>query len=121
MLLSLPSLSTPLPREKPVPEAKPPTKWAKFAAKKGIKPKTREARRNLVYDEATGEWGRKWGYGGANKAAETQWLVEVDPKKEAERKEGTTVRGDSRRDRKERVKRNERRMRKNMREAGRKG
>lgn len=116
VLLTLPPRTTPLPREKPVPAAKPPTKWEQFAARRGIKPKTREQRRNAVYDEATGKWERKWGYKGANKAGENDWLVEVDMKKEAERKEGTSVRGDGRRERKERVKRNERLMRKNQRQ-----
>ncbi|KAJ4145244.1 hypothetical protein LMH87_004099 [Akanthomyces muscarius] len=117
VLLSLPAPSTRLPREKPVPAAKPPTKWERFAAKKGITPKTREQRRNLVYDEATGEWTRKWGYKAANKKGENEWLVEVDPEAEAQRKEGTSIRGDGRRERKERVRRNERKMRKNQRDA----
>ncbi|KAK1769950.1 ribosome biogenesis protein [Phialemonium atrogriseum] len=115
VLLSLPPSTTPLPREKPVPVERAETKWEAFAKKRGIKTKTREQRRNLQHNEATGEWERKWGYKGANKAGENDWLVEVDPKKEAERKEGTTVQGDKRRERKERVKRNERLMRKNMR------
>ncbi|KJZ80584.1 hypothetical protein HIM_00434 [Hirsutella minnesotensis 3608] len=117
VLLTLPPPTTPLPREKPVPEAKPPTKWERFVAKKGIKAKTREQRKNLVFDEDSGEWKRKWGYQAMNKKGEDDWLVEVDPKKEAERKEGTSIRGDGRRERKERIKRNERKMRKNERNA----
>ncbi|KAL7792900.1 ribosomal biogenesis regulatory protein [Trichoderma ceciliae] len=117
VLLTLPQPATRLPREKPVPQPKPPTKWERFAAKKGIKAKTREQRRNLAYDEETGEWKRKWGYQGLNKKGEDEWLVEVDPKKEAERKEGTSIRGDGRRERKEKIKRNERKMRKNERDA----
>lgn len=117
VLLSLPPASTRLPREKPVPEPKPPTRWERFAAKKGIKPKTREQRRNLTFDEQSGEWKRKWGYQGLNKQVENDWVVEVDMKKDAERKEGQSVRGDSRRERRERVRRNERRMRKNDRNA----
>ncbi|EQL01263.1 hypothetical protein G6O67_007160 [Ophiocordyceps sinensis] len=113
VLLSLPAPATPLPREKPVPEVKPPTKWERFAAKKGIKPKTREQRKNLAYDEESGEWKRKWGYKGMNKKGEDDWLVEIDPEKEMKRKEGTSVRGDGRRERMERIKRNERKMRKN--------
>ncbi|KAL7800456.1 ribosomal biogenesis regulatory protein [Trichoderma afarasin] len=117
VLLTLPQPATRLPREKPVPQPKPPTKWERFAAKKGIKAKTREARRNLAYDEESGEWKRKWGYKGLNKKGEDDWLVEVDAKKEAERKEGTSVRGDGRRERKEKIQRNERKMRKNQRDA----
>ncbi|EHK15676.1 uncharacterized protein TRIVIDRAFT_38549 [Trichoderma virens Gv29-8] len=117
VLLTLPQPATRLPREKPVPQPKPPTKWERFAAKKGIKAKTREQRRNLAYDEESGEWKRKWGYKGLNKKGEDDWLVEVDQKKEAERKEGTSIRGDGRRERKERIQRNERKMRKNQRDA----
>lgn len=117
VLLSLPAPATPLPREKPLPPPRAETTWERFAKKRGIKAKTREARKNLRYDDDTGEWVRKWGYKGANKAGENDWLVEVDPKKEAERKEGTTIWGDRRRERKERVKRNERLERKNLRVA----
>ncbi|KAF6841468.1 ribosome biogenesis protein [Colletotrichum musicola] len=117
VLLSLPPPSTPLPREKPVPKAKEPTKWERFAAKRGIKPKTREQRKNVVFDEDSQEWRRKWGYKGMNKKGEDDWCVEVDAEKEMNRAEGTTIRGDKRRERKERIKRNERKMRKNQREA----
>lgn len=71
----------------------------------------------MVYDEATGEWIPKWGYKGANKAGEGDWIVEVDEKKERERKEGTTARGDGRRERVEKVKRNARLQRSNERKA----
>lgn len=112
--LSLPPATTHLPREKPLPTPKPLTKWQKFAAKKGIAPKTREQRRNLVYDEEGGAWRPKWGFGGMNKKGEDDPIVEVDMKKEREAKEGTTVRGAGRRERKEAVRRNERKMRRNM-------
>jgi regulator of ribosome biosynthesis len=75
----------------------------------------------MQYDEATGEWVPKWGYKGANKAGENDWIVEVDEKKERELKgkggEETGVRGVGRRERKERVKRGERLMRANERRA----
>lgn len=117
VLISLPEPVTRLPREKPVPEAKAPTKWERFAAKKGIKPKTREQRRNLAFDDQSGEWRRKWGFGGLNKKGQDDPIVEVDMRAERERKEGTTVRGDSRRERKENLRRNERKQRKNARQA----
>ncbi|KAI1098698.1 ribosomal biogenesis regulatory protein [Jackrogersella minutella] len=96
VLLSLPAPSTPLPREKPLPAAKAPTKWEQFAARKGIKPKTREQRhaKSQRYNEHTGEWERTWGYdkGGAKKrrdegVVQQDWLVEVDEQKEREEKE----------------------------------
>ncbi|OBT48665.1 hypothetical protein VE00_00736 [Pseudogymnoascus sp. WSF 3629] len=115
VLLTLPTPSTHLPREKPLPPPKAETTWERFARKKGIKAKTADVRQKMQYDEATGEWVPKWGYKGANKAGENDWIVEVDMKKERERKEGTTQQGDGRRDRKEKVKRNERLQRANER------
>lgn len=119
VLLSLPPAQTPLPREKPVPAPKAETKWSAFAKRRGIAPKTREQRRNLALDEVTGEYGRKWGYQGANKAGQDEPIVEVafNSKKELERKEGTTIRGDKRREIREKVKRNERKMRNNQRKS----
>jgi regulator of ribosome biosynthesis len=105
---------------KPLPPPKVETTWQKFAAKKGIKAKTAEERKNVRYNAETGEWERKWGYKGANKAGENEWIVEVDEKKERERKEGTERGGDGRRERKEKVRRNERKMRANERKGGKK-
>lgn len=97
----------------PLPPPKAETTWERFAKKKGIKAKTAAQRQKMQYDEATGEWVPKWGYKGANKAGETDWIVEVDMKKERERKEGMEQRNDSRRERVDRVKRQERKQRSN--------
>ncbi|SPN96663.1 related to regulator of ribosome biogenesis [Cephalotrichum gorgonifer] len=115
--LSLPGATTPLPREKPLPTPKAMTKWQKFAAKKGIAPKTREQRRNITFDEESGIWRPKWGHGGLNKKGEDAPIVEVDMKKEREAKEGTSIRAAGRRERKENVRRNERMQRRNERAA----
>ncbi|RAR06037.1 RRS1-domain-containing protein [Stemphylium lycopersici] len=109
--LVLPAPTTALPREKPIPAAKEPTKWERFAAKKGIKKQKRDS--NKVYDEATGEWVPKWGYKGKNKDGENDWLVEVDEKKEKATGEAHDQRADSRKERKERIRRNERKQRAN--------
>ena len=113
--ITLPSPSTPLPREKLIPADKEQTKWERFAAKKGIAPKKRDGK--LVYNEEKGEWVPKYGYKGNNKSGEEDWLVEVDDKAEAM----TGVAGDARREkraeRKERVRRQERRMKANERRA----
>jgi regulator of ribosome biosynthesis len=77
-LFQLPEPTTALPREKPIPKPKPPTKWELFAAKKGIQKKAKDGK--LVFDEATGKWVPKWGYKGKNKELDSQWLVEVDDK-----------------------------------------
>lgn len=128
MLLSLPQRTTLVPRFKPLPTPKPPTKWELFARKKGIGKYgsgsgavDAEKRKRLVYDEAKGEWVPRWGYKGKNKGGENDWLVEVDEKEwkkeEQLNQEGKSIRGEGRRERVERVKRNERKMRANDRKA----
>ncbi|KAI0258491.1 ribosome biogenesis regulatory protein-domain-containing protein [Gloeopeniophorella convolvens] len=87
-LAQLPAPTTQLPRAKPLPKPKPPTKWEKFARAKGIQAQRRERK---VWDDERQEWVARWGWKGANKDAETQWLHEVpanadvdhDPAKEA--------------------------------------
>ncbi|KAH7100540.1 RRS1-domain-containing protein [Auriculariales sp. MPI-PUGE-AT-0066] len=66
--------ATMLPRTKPLPKPKPPTKWERFAATKGIQ-KTRRERK--VFDEERQEWVNRWGKDGKNKDTEEQWLTEV--------------------------------------------
>ena len=73
-LATLPPFTSLLPREKPLPKPKPLTKWEKFARKKGI---TKKRKDRMVYDEERKEWVPRWGYQGANKSLENQWLVEV--------------------------------------------
>ena len=111
MTITLPPTTTPLPREKPVPQDKPLTKWQEFAKKKGITGKEKTGK--MVYDEAKGEWVPKWGYKGKNKDGMDDWLVEVDEKKEAARGEADDARREKRADRKERIRRQERKMRSN--------
>ncbi|KAF8497553.1 ribosome biogenesis regulatory protein-domain-containing protein [Russula emetica] len=84
----LPTPTTQLPRAKPLPKPKPPTKWEKFARAKGIQSQRRDRK---VWDEESQTWVPRWGWKGRNKAEETQWLHEVpanadvdyDPSKEA--------------------------------------
>lgn len=106
VLISLPEPVSELPREKPLPKPKPPTKWELFAAKKGIQKKAKDGK--LVYDEETGKWIPKWGYGGANKKLDDQWLVEVDEEKEKPDSKGDLIdpRTLSRMERKKLVKKN---------------
>ncbi|GAM83444.1 hypothetical protein ANO11243_014320 [Dothideomycetidae sp. 11243] len=113
MSLTLPPPSTPLPREKPVPAAKPLTRWQEFAKKKGITPKQRDGK--LVYDEAKGDWVPKYGYKGKNKDGESDWLVEVDEKKERSTGEAGDARKEKRQERVDRIKRQDRRERANER------
>lgn len=82
--ITLPTPTTLLPREKPIPKEKEKTKWERFAEKKGIKGKRKEGK--LVFDEAKGDWMPKYGYKGKNRDADEDWLVEVDEKAEKEAK-----------------------------------
>lgn len=65
-IATLPPPTTVLPREKPIPKAKPPTKWELFAQRKGIEKRKRS---KLEWDEASGEWRRRYGYKRANDEA----------------------------------------------------
>jgi regulator of ribosome biosynthesis len=48
-----------LPRQRPVPKVKPKTRWEKFMEERGMKKRKRSS---LVFDEASGDWKRRWGY-----------------------------------------------------------
>ena len=73
-LAQLPPPTTQLPRAKPLPKPKPPTKWEQFAKAKGIQ-KTRRDKK--VWDEEKQEWVNRWGWKGKNKEEETQWATPV--------------------------------------------
>ncbi|CAG5895932.1 ribosome biogenesis regulatory protein homolog [Menidia menidia] len=73
IVAKLPEPTTRLPREKPPPKPKPPTKWEQFAKLKGIQKKKKT---NLVWDETAKEWRRRWGYKRANDETK-DWLIEV--------------------------------------------
>jgi len=109
-IVELPAVKMLLPREKPVPKPKDSSKWEKFAAKKGIAPKSKNGK--LVYDEQTQEWVPKWGYKGKNKSEESQWLVEVDDKAAVE-ETNENPRTKQKRARKEGVKKNASKQRQN--------
>ena len=76
--IPLPPPTMQLPREKPLPEGKPTTRWEKFAAKKGIQKKKRS---KMVWDEATQQWAPRYGFGRANSAkdARENWVIEAKP------------------------------------------
>lgn len=114
-LIQLPVPTSELPREKPLPKPKAPTKWEQFAAKKGIKSKERAGK--MIYDEEKGEWMPKWGYKGANKKLDDQWLVEVDDKVKGTEDELVDPRTLNRAERKNLVKKNQRQQKKNMKNA----
>jgi len=130
LTLPPPEPNTHLPRWKPLPKPKEPTKWELFAKAKGIGKyggsakggaTLEEKRRNLVYDETKGEWVKKWGYKGRNQEGGSDWLVELDDKKMTAEEEGRGVRGESKRERMERMRRQERKERNNRRRDGKGG
>ncbi|XP_068588466.1 ribosome biogenesis regulatory protein homolog [Cebidichthys violaceus] len=99
IVTKLPDTVTPLPREKPPPKPKAPTKWEEFAKLKGIQNKKKT---NLVWDENAKDWRRRWGYKRA-KDDTKEWLIEVpetaDPNEDQFAKRATA--------KKERVAKNE--------------
>uniref|UniRef100_A0A8C6TBA1 Ribosome biogenesis regulatory protein n=1 Tax=Neogobius melanostomus TaxID=47308 RepID=A0A8C6TBA1_9GOBI len=73
IVAKMPDPTTPLPRAKPPPKPRPPTKWEQFAKLKGIQKKKKT---NLVWDEKAKEWRRRWGYKRANDDTK-DWVIEV--------------------------------------------
>lgn len=73
-LATLPPVKTMLPREKSLPKPKPPTKWERFAAAKGISHSKKD---KMEWDEDRQEFVARWGRGGLNKKVEEQWITEV--------------------------------------------
>ncbi|TFY64710.1 hypothetical protein EVJ58_g2441 [Rhodofomes roseus] len=80
-LAKLPPPTTQLPRAKPLPKPKPPTKWEQFAKAKGIQKKRKEKK---VWDEEKQEWVDRWGWKGSNKKEEQQWITEVPANADAD-------------------------------------
>lgn len=74
-IAELPRPTTALPREKPLPTPRPPTKWEEFAQRKGI---VKHKRSKLVLDEGTQEFKRRHGYGRANDESAIP-IVEAGP------------------------------------------
>ena len=62
-----------LPREKPVPKQKAPTKWQLYASAKGIQKRKKE---KLVWDDNAKDWRPRYGYKGINQNKD-QWVIEV--------------------------------------------
>ena len=71
-VVELPTPETPIPREKHVPEAKPLTKWEKFAKEKGIKKKKKDRK---VYNEEKKDFVPAFGY--KSKHDGHDWLIPV--------------------------------------------
>jgi regulator of ribosome biosynthesis len=78
-LAQLPAGSTVLPRAKPIPQAKPMTRWEQFAREKGIQKRNKSA---MEWDPIDKKYKPRWGYGrmdkddAANPNAE-KWVVDA--------------------------------------------
>jgi len=84
LCIKLPPPTHQLPREKPAPKAKPPTKWEAYAKQKGIdrkskKPKGGEEGKagRLVWDDQVREWIPKFGYKKAQAEQKKNWMMEI--------------------------------------------
>ncbi|KAI9189323.1 Rhodanese- sulfurtransferase [Blastocladiella emersonii ATCC 22665] len=74
VFVELPAPKLQVPREKPLPKDQPQTRWEKFAKEKGIQNRKKS---RMEYDEATGEYRPRWGYGSAKNDAANDWLIPV--------------------------------------------
>jgi len=74
VLVELPKPQTPLPREKPLPQARALTKWQEFAKSKGI---TKKKKERMVYSRE-GELKPRWGYKRTNDELD-DWVIEAKP------------------------------------------
>ena len=85
-MANLPPPKTVIPREKPVPVPKPPTKWEQYAKEKGI---TKQKKSKMVWDDAVKEWIPRFGYKKAKAETEKNWIMEYkegddqDPREKA--------------------------------------
>jgi regulator of ribosome biosynthesis len=69
----LPAQLLPIPREKPCPIPKPPTKWEEYAQKKGI---TNKKRSRMLWDEESKTYKPRHGYKRGEEDVK-QWCIEV--------------------------------------------
>lgn len=84
LCIKLPPSTHQLPREKPAPKAKPPTKWEAYAKQKGIDRKSKKAKGGeegkagrLVWDDQVREWLPKFGYKKAQAEQKKNWMMEI--------------------------------------------
>lgn len=80
-----------------------------------------ERRKNAVFNEETGKWEKKWGYKGKREGVQEDWLVELDDKQVRQEKgldEGHTIRNEGKREKMERIRRQQRKERNNAKRQG---
>ncbi|PSN57155.1 Ribosome biogenesis regulatory protein [Blattella germanica] len=74
IIVKLPEPTFILPREKPIPKPKAPTKWEKYANEKGIQ-KTKKSK--LTWDETLQKWIPRYGFKRASAEKQKNWLLPV--------------------------------------------
>jgi len=72
--VELPKPTSALPRLKPPPKPKEPTKWEKYAQSKGIQNRKRD---RMVWDDEAQEWKPRWGYKRINDE-KAEWVLELE-------------------------------------------
>ncbi|KAK4344213.1 hypothetical protein RND71_037307 [Anisodus tanguticus] len=112
-LVALPQPTTRLPREKPLPRPKPPTKWEVFAKKKGIQKRKKD---KVVFDDQTGSWKRRHGYDRVN---DDKYVPIIEAKATDEAGKDPFAMRDE--DKKKRVEKQEKNRHSNLKEAAKAG
>lgn len=112
-MVELPNPTTLLPRFKPLPKPKPLTRWEKFAKDKGI---VKRKRSKYAFDENTGEFKRRYGYDRVNDINDVA-IIEA----KASDKVGEDPFTKHRKDKKERVRKQEERRLTNLKNAAKEG
>ncbi len=77
--VTLPASTALLPRAKPLPKPRLPTKWEQFAHKKGIRKRKRSS---LAFDEKEQKWKRRYGYKRANAGDVVEPVIAAKPSDE---------------------------------------
>ena len=84
LCIKLPRTTHQLPREKPAPKPKPPTKWEAYAKSKGIDRKSKKAKGGeegkagrLYWDDQVKDWLPKFGYKKAKAEQQKNWMMEI--------------------------------------------
>ncbi|XP_077980410.1 ribosome biogenesis regulatory protein homolog [Glandiceps talaboti] len=73
IVAKLPDPQYRVPREKPIPKERPPTKWEQYAKLKGIQKKKKG---RMVWSDEEKKWVPKWGYQSKNDLKK-DWVLEV--------------------------------------------
>ena len=112
-MVELPKPTTLMPRFKPLPQPKPLTRWEKFAKDKGI---VKRKRSKYAFDDNTGEFKRRYGYDRVNDMNDVA-IIEA----KASDKLGEDPFTKHRKEKKERVRRQEERRLTNLKNAAKEG